>query len=144
MMRGHLGLFLRNPRNPSGNPACPNILGDPGRCDLRSFDSIEANLVPGVGVFNSIEANLVPGVMRPQCFITISQKHSLALLVSPACTSRQRQSRRPKLLFSISAKYLHERQQQQGKQRQQQEETAAGGKAATTTRRSNSSNNRRK
>ena len=37
-------------------------MGDPGRCDLGSFDSIEANLVPGVGVFNSIEANLVPGV----------------------------------------------------------------------------------
>ena len=37
-------------------------MGDPGRCDLGSFDSIKANLVPGVGVFNSIEANLVPGV----------------------------------------------------------------------------------
>ena len=41
--------------------------------------------------------------MRPQCFIPTSQKHSLSLLVSPARTSRQRQTRRPRLLFSVSA-----------------------------------------
>ena len=51
--------------------------------------------------------------MRPQCFIPTSQKHSLSLLVSPARTSGQRQTRRPRLLFSVSAKCLHERQQQQ-------------------------------
>ena len=50
--------------------------------------------------------------MRPQCFIPTSQKHSLSLLVSPARTSRQRQTRRPRLLFSFSAKCLHQRQQQ--------------------------------
>ena len=54
--------------------------------------------------------------MRPQCFIPTSQKHSLSLLVSPARTSGQRQTRRPRLLFSVSAKCLHERQQQQQQQ----------------------------
>ena len=51
-----------------------------------------------------------------------SQKHSLSLLVSPVRTSRQRQTRRPRLLFSFSAKCSHQRQQQQ------QKEAAAAGK----------------
>ena len=62
--------------------------------------------------------------MRPQCFIPTSQKHSLSLLVlvSPARTSRQRHTRRPRLLFSFSAKCLHQRQQQQ-----EEAAAAAGG-----------------
>ena len=50
-------------------------------------------------------------------------KHSLSLLPSPARISRQRQTRRPKLIFSFSAKYLHQRQQQQ----EEEATTAAGG-----------------
>ena len=42
--------------------------------------------------------------MRPQCFIPTSQKHS------PARTTRQRQTRRPRLLFSFSTNCLHQRQ----------------------------------
>ena len=53
-------------------------------------------------------------------------EHSLSLLVSPARTSRQRQTRRPRLLFSVSAKCLHERQQQE-------EATAAGGSSSRSS-----------
>ena len=84
--------------------------------------------------------------MRSQCFMPTSQKHSLSLLVSPARTSRQRQTRRPRLLFSVSAKYLHERQQQEEaaatggsnnsrRQQQQQEAAAAGGGSSSSSRR---------
>ena len=84
--------------------------------------------------------------MRPQCFIPTSQKHSLSLLVSPDHTSRQRQTRRPRLLFSVSAKCLHEWQQQQeeaatapggssSRRKQQQQEAAEAAAAAGSNRR---------
>ena len=59
-----------------------------------------------------------------ECFISSAFcKHSLSLLASPARISRQRQTRRPRLLFSFSAKCLHQRQQQP----EEEEAAAAGG-----------------
>ena len=61
-----------------------------------------------------------------ECFISSAFcKHSLSLLASPARISRQRQTRRPRLSFSFSAKCLHQRQQQQ--QEEEEEAAAAGG-----------------
>ena len=90
-----------------------------------------------------------------ECFISSAFcKHSLPLLASPARISRQRQTRRPRLQFSFSAKCLHQWQQQQEeaaaaagggsssrrrKQQQQEEEAAAGGSSSS----SNSSSSRR-
>ena len=68
-----------------------------------------------------------------KCFISSAFcKHSLSLLASPARISRQRQTRRPRLIFSFSAKCLHQRQQQQ----QEEEEaaaTAAGGSSNSSS-----------
>ena len=70
-----------------------------------------------------------------ECFISSAFcTHSLSLLASPARISRQRQTRRPRLLFSFSAKCLHQRQQQQ-----QQEEEAAATAAGGSSNRSSSS-----
>ena len=70
-----------------------------------------------------------------ECFISSAFcKHSLSLLASPARISRQRQTRRPRLLFSFSAKCLHQRQQQQ----EEEEEAAAaggGGNSSNSSRR---------
>ena len=70
-----------------------------------------------------------------ECFISSAFcKHSLSLLASPARISRQRQTRRPRLLFSFSAKCLHQRQQQQ----EEEEEAAAaagGGSSSNSSRR---------
>ena len=72
-----------------------------------------------------------------ECFISSAFcKHSLSLLAFPARISRQRQTRRPRLLFSFSAKCLHQRQQQQ---EEEEEAAAAGGGGG-----SSSSSSRRK
>ena len=64
-----------------------------------------------------------------ECFISSAFcKHSLSLLASPARISRQRQTRRPRLLFSFSAKCLHQRQQQQ-----EEEAAAAGGGSSSNS-----------
>ena len=65
-----------------------------------------------------------------ECFISSAFcKHSLSLLASPARISRQRQTRRPRLLFSFSAKCLHQRQQQQ----EEEEAAAAGGGGSSSS-----------
>ena len=75
--------------------------------------------------------------IRPQC--VTSQKHSLSLLVSPVRTSRQRQTRRPRLLF-CSAKCSHQRQQQQeeasssSRRKQQKGEAAVAGGSSSSSR----------
>ena len=70
-------------------------------------------------------AEMVSTATQPRYATAMFQ--SLSLLVSPARTSRQRQTRRPRLLFSVSAKCLHERQQQQEARRH------AGTQGAATT-----------
>ena len=63
-----------------------------------------------------------------ECFISSAFcKHSLSLLASPACISRQRQTRRPRLLLSFSAKCLHQRQQQPEEEEEEAAAAAAGG-----------------
>ena len=104
-----------------GAPSTPSVVSVPSCAVLPSAPSCEM-VRDGVDGEHSQRHNRA---MRPQCFIPTSQKHSLSLLVSPARTSGQRQTRRPRLLFSVSAKCLHERQQQQ-----QQEAAAAAAAAA--------------
>ena len=66
-----------------------------------------------------------------ECFISSAFcKHSLPLLASPARISRQRQTRRPRLQFSFSAKCLHQWQQQQ-----EEAAAAAGGGGGSSSRR---------
>ena len=78
-----------------------------------------------------------------ECFISSAFcKHSLSLLASPARISRQRQTRRPRLYFSFSAKCLHQRQQQQeeaaaaggGSSSKEEEEAAAAGGSSSSRR----------
>ena len=69
------------------------------------------------------------------CFISSAFcKHSLSLLASPARISRQRQTRRPRLLFSFSAKCLHQRQQQQ-EEEEEAAVAAGGGSSSNSSRR---------
>ena len=80
-----------------------------------------------------------------ECFISSAFcKHSLSLLASPARISRQRQTRRPRLYFSFSAKCLHQRQQQQeeaaaagggGSSSKEEEEAAAAAGGSSSSRR---------
>ena len=73
-----------------------------------------------------------------ECFISSAFcKHSLSLLASPARISRQRQTRRPRLLFSFSAKCLHQRQQQQEEEEEEEAAAAAagGGNSSNSSRR---------
>ena len=70
------------------------------------------------------------------CFISSAFcKHSLSLLASPARISRQRQTRRPRLLFSFSAKCLHQRQQQQEEEEEAAVAAGGGGSSSNSSRR---------
>ena len=70
-----------------------------------------------------------------ECFISSAFcKHSLSLLASPARISRQRQTRRPRLLFSFSAKCLHQRQQQQEEEEEAAAAAGGGGNSSNSSR----------
>ena len=69
-----------------------------------------------------------------ECFISSAFcSHSLSLLASPACISHQCQTRRPRLLFSFSAKCLHQRQQQQQEEEEEEAAAAAAGRGSSSS-----------
>ena len=90
-----------------GAPSAPSVMSVPScavlACRLR-------RLATSCEMVQMASAAKQPRyAMRPQCF-PASQKHSLSPLESHARTSRQRQTRRLRLIFSFSAKCLEQRQ----------------------------------